>query len=81
MYRNRAEDGSCNLAGKNIARLRKGLKGKPSQRKFAEMLQLAGLDVNKNEVQELEAGTRFISDIELKVLVKVLDTTYEELLK
>ena len=38
MYRNRAEDGSCNLAGKNIARLRKGLKGKPSQRKFAEML-------------------------------------------
>ena len=81
MYRNRAEDGSCNLAGKNIARLRTGLKEKTSQRKLAEMLQLAGLDISKNEVQEIEAGTRFISDIELKIFVKVLDTTYDELLK
>ena len=81
MYRNRAEDGSCNLAGKNIARLRKGLKGKPSQRRFAEMLQLAGLDISKNAIQKIEAGERFITDIELKIFVKVLNTTYEELLK
>jgi len=45
------------------------------------MLQLAGLDVNKNEIQKMEAGSRFITDIELKTLVKFLNTTYEELLK
>jgi len=80
MYKNRAEDGSCNISGKNITRLRKGLKEKPSQRKFAEMLQLAGLDLNKNAIQEIEAGNRFITDIELKTFVEVLNTSYEELL-
>ena len=81
MYKNRAEDGGCNISGKNIARLRKGLKEKPSQRRFAEMLQLAGLDLNKNAIQGMEAGNRFITDIELRIIAKVLNTTYEGLLR
>jgi len=80
MYKNRAKDGSRNLSGKNIARLRKSLKEKPSQRRLAEMLQLSGLDLSKNAIQKIEAGERFITDIELKTLVEVLDTTYDELL-
>ena len=48
---------------------------------FAEMLQLSGLDLSKNAIQEMETDDRFITDIELKNLVKVLNRTFEELLK
>jgi len=80
MYKNRAGDGKNNIAGKNIERLRKNLKNKTSQRKFAEMLQREGLDVDKNMIQRLESGARFITDIELKVIADVLNTTCDDLL-
>ncbi len=51
-----------------------------SQRQIADMLQLAGLDLDKNAVQRIEAGKRFVTDIELIVLAKVLGLTYEQLL-
>ena len=63
MYKNRAGDGRNNRAGANIARLRKarGL----SQRALADAMQLAGLDIDKNAVQRIESGQRFVTDIEL----------------
>lgn len=81
MYKNRAENGRNNIAGKNIGRLRKELKEKTSQRKFAEMLQISGLDVDKNAIQRMESGERFITDIELRIIASVLDVTYNELLE
>jgi len=81
MYKNRAEDGRNNIAGQNIERLRKNLKNKTSQRKFAEMLQREGLDVDKNMIQRMECGVRFITDIELKVIADVLNATCDDLLK
>lgn len=51
-----------------------------SQRQIADMLQLAGLDVDKNAVQRVEAGKRFVSDIELKYLSCVLGLSYQTLL-
>jgi len=80
MYKNRAEDGRNNVAGKNIERLRKNLKSKTSQREFAEMLQREGLDVDKNTIQRIESGARFITDIELKVIADVLNVTCDDLL-
>ena len=53
---------------------------KVSQRALAEMLQVAGLDIDKNAIQRMESGKRFITDIELKALAKVLKVTYAELL-
>ncbi len=44
------------------------------------MLQLEGLDLDKNAVQRIESGKRFVTDIELKVLAKVLGVSYQELL-
>ena len=44
------------------------------------MLQMAGLDIDKNAVQRMESGERFITDIELKSIAKVLDVSYQELL-
>lgn len=45
---------------------------KTSQRKLANMLQRARLDIDKNAVQRIESGKRFVTDIELKVIAEVL---------
>lgn len=78
MFTNKSMDGSNNVCGKKIAAFRKQL-GK-SQRELADALQLLGLDVDKNAIQRIEAGKRFVTDIELVYLVKVLNVSYEELL-
>ena len=80
MYKNRTEDGRNNVSGEKIAYLRKQLKEKTSQRQFAEMLQRSGLDVDKNAVQRMEAGKRFITDIEIKIIAEVLNVSFDELI-
>ena len=71
MFINKAPDGKNNLCGEQIALQRKAM-GK-SQKQLADALQLAGLDVDKNAIQRIEAGKRFVTDIELAVIVKVLN--------
>lgn len=78
MFTNKTSDGRNNLCGLQIARRRKEM-GK-SQRELADALQLLGLDVDKNAVQRIEAGKRFVTDIELVYLCKALNISYEELL-
>ena len=77
MFINKTIDGKNNYCGTNIAKLRKALR--ISQRDLADRLQLSGLDVDKNAVQRMESGQRFITDIELRHLVKVLSCTYDML--
>ena len=78
MFTNKAHDGTNNLCGKVIAQYRKEM-GK-SQRQLADMLQLAGLDIDKNAVQRIEAGKRFVTDVEIVVFAKVFRCTPNELL-
>lgn len=80
MYKNKTEDGKNNISGQRIRQLREQLPDKPSQKQFSDMLQRAGLDVDKNAIQRMESGSRFITDIELKVIAKVLGVSYQELL-
>ncbi len=79
MFINKAEDGKNNVCGRNIAILRKELK--LSQRKLADRLQLEGLDIDKNAVQRIESGQRFVTDIELVYFSKTLNVGIEELVK
>jgi len=53
---------------------------KLSQRGLAELLQLDGLDIDKNAIQRIESGQRFVTDIELKAIAHVLSVSVEELL-
>lgn len=78
MFINKAKDGRCNLCGKNIAAIRisMGL----SQRQLSDLLQLNGLDIDKNAIQRIEAGKRFVTDIELRCFSRVLVKTLDELL-
>lgn len=79
MFINKTEDGKNNVCGKTIAVFRKEMK--ISQRELADRLQIAGLDIDKNAVQRMESGQRFITDIELIAISQVLGKTFDELLK
>ena len=64
MYKNK-NGLSNNIAGKNIAKIRKEIKPVMSQRALADKMQLFGIDLDKNAIQRIECGKRFITDIEL----------------
>ncbi len=78
MFINKSVDGTNNICGKNIAAIRKALG--LSQRELADRMQLAGLDVDKNAIQRIEAGKRFVTDIELSFFCDVLRVSAEVLL-
>ena len=78
MFINKSITGENNICGRKIAELRK-LQGK-SQRQLADTLQLLGLDVDKNAIQRIEAGKRFVTDIEIVFLCKALKIASDELL-
>lgn len=80
MYKNKTSNGKNNLCGKKIRILRKQLMPKVSQRAFADKLQLNGIDLDKNAIQRIECGKRFVTDIELKVFAEILNTTTDDLL-
>lgn len=79
MFINKAPDGKNNICGAKVSRLRKALG--ISQRELADRLQIAGFDIEKNGVQRIESGQRFVTDIELKFLANVLVTDVEYLLE
>ncbi|MBR9953513.1 helix-turn-helix transcriptional regulator [Eubacteriaceae bacterium Marseille-Q4139] len=80
MYKNKASDNRNNICGSKLKELRTSMPTRTSQRQLADMLQLAGLDLDKNAVQRIESGERFVTDIELKVISRVLGVSYETLL-
>ena len=80
MFKNKAKDGKNNIGGKRIYELRNNFKPKMSQRMLAELLQLNGVDVDKNAIQRMESGQRFITDIEVVALCKIFKISYGDLL-
>ena len=77
MFINKTESGRNNICGENIAKFRKetGI----SQRQLAERLQVLGLDIEKNAIQRMESGQRFITDIEMVYLAKAFGKNLSEL--
>lgn len=78
MFINKTKDGLNNACGKNIARLRTELK--ISQRELADRMQLVGIDVDKNAIQRIECGKRFVTDIEIIAFTRIFNVSFEELL-
>lgn len=79
MYKNKTSDGRNNICGLKIKEYRKQVKSF-SQKKLADALQLNGLDIDKNAIQRIESRQRFVTDIELKAIAKVLNVSYDQLL-
>lgn len=78
MFINKTDDGLNNVCGKNIAKFRTDLK--ISQRELADRMQLVGIDLDKNAIQRIECGKRFVTDIEIIAFAKIFNATFEELL-
>ena len=79
MFINKTTDGLNNTCGKKIAELRKDMH--ISQRILADKLQLSGLDIDKNAIQRIEAGKRFVTDIELKIIADFFNVSVDYLLE
>jgi len=78
MFINKAADGTNNLCGRRVAYYRKIMN--LSQKQLSDRLQLEGLNVDKNAIQRIEAGKRFVTDIELVFLSRQFHVTLDELL-
>lgn len=81
MFKNKGENGRNNLCGEKIYNLRKKHIPKMSQRILAEKLQLFGIDVDKNAIQRIESGQRFVTDIELVKIAEIFSVSIDELVK
>ena len=80
MFKNKNE-GKNNLCGERVRALRLGYPSKLSQRALADKMQLIGLDVDKNAIQRIESGKRFVTDIELKALAEIFGVSIDDLVR
>ena len=78
MFKNK-NDGRNNLCGEKIHELRLAYPTKLSQRALADKMQLIGIDVDKNAIQRIECGKRFVTDIELKAFAEIFGVSVNEL--
>ena len=80
MFKNKYSQNN-NICGKAIFELRKKIGKDFSQRQLAERMQLEGIDLDKNAIQRIEGGKRFVTDIELKGFLVFFGVSSSELLK
>ena len=80
MFKNKSSSGKNNICGEKIYELRIKSVPKMSQRALAEKCQLNGVDVDKNAIQRIESGQRFVTDIEIVCLCKIFNISADELL-
>ena len=79
MFINKMASGANNICGRNVYHFRRELG--ISQRELADRLQIHGLYVDKNAIQRIEAGKRFVTDIELLSLAAVFARSVDALLE
>lgn len=78
MYQRFSTKSPC---GTNIKKYRLSKNGTYSQRMLAEEMQRHGADLDKNMIQRIESGQRYVTDIELKLFSEVLGIPIEDLIK
>ena len=80
MFKNKSVLGKNNVSGSTVRHLRLAEEPRMSQRLLAERMQLEGVDVDKNAIQRMESGQRFITDIELRTLCLIFGVSADVLL-
>ena len=79
MFKNKM-NGRNNLCGENIRKFRLTYPTRLSQRGLADKMQLIGIDLDKNAIQRIECGKRFVTDIELKGFAEIFGVTLDQLI-
>ena len=80
MFKNKNNDRN-NICGENIRKLRLASPTRLSQKGLADRMQLIGIDIDKNAIQRIECGKRFVTDIELKAFAEIFEVSIAELVK
>lgn len=78
MPKPRTKTGEKNLIGKRLIELREQRGW--SQRDLAHQLQLINCDMDKNVITRIETNKRYVTDIELQALCRVLKVSYDYLI-
>jgi len=78
MFKNK-NNGKNNLCGDSIRKLRLSFPTKLSQKSLADKMQLIGIDVDKNAIQRIECGKRFVTDIELRAFADIFGVSLDYL--
>ncbi len=78
MFKIKAADGTNNLCGGKIAKIRKDKN--ISQRKLTTKMQLLGFDVDHYFIRRVENGERFVTDIDLVIFSKALEVPISDIL-
>ena len=78
MFKNRNANKN-NICGENIRKLRLSYPTKLSQRALADKMQLIGIDIDKNAIQRIECGKRFVTDIELRGFAEIFNVDINQL--
>ena len=79
MFKNKCGERN-NICGIKIRELRLNAKPKMSQRALADKMQLHGIDIDKNAVQRIESGERFVTDIELNAFAEIFSVSSADLI-
>lgn len=78
MFKLKTKTGSNNITGERLTTLRH--QRNISQRELARKMQLAGFDVDHHFIRRIENGERFVTDIELVALSRVLEVSITDLI-
>lgn len=78
MFKLKAKNGSNNITGERLTELRR--QKEIFQWQLARIMQLAGFDVDHHFIRRIENGERFVTDIELVALSRVLEVPISELI-
>ncbi|MBQ7355879.1 MAG: helix-turn-helix transcriptional regulator [Clostridia bacterium] len=79
MFKNK-NDGRNNICGETIKNLRLSYPTKLSQRALADKMQMIGIDLDKNAIQRIECGKRFVTDIELRGFADIFGVSIDKLI-
>ena len=78
MFKLKTKAGANNITGNRLAEIRRS--NDISQRELARMMQVIGYDVDHHFIRRIENGERFVTDIELVALAKVLEVSVLDLI-
>ena len=78
MFSTHTKTGRNNMVGYTVAKIRKQ-QLIISQRELADRLNSLGWDIDKNGIQRIESGERFVNDMELIYLTRLFNMTIPEL--
>ena len=81
MFKNKMQDEKCNRCGVKIGQLRTQQSPKMSQRMLAQRLQVLNIHMDKNAIQRIESGQRFVTDIELTAFARIFGVSCDELVE